>query len=523
LDYAGRDSGVIPTQRDELVKAVEDAIRTRRVPPPKQVSGLPSLLAADGSEAGRSAMRIVGLWKVDEHRRGVLEVQAATTADAVQRAAALEGLALFGDDRAKAFIKALCADPKPEVRRAAIMSFASLDVPAAASTAAEFLAEAKPSEDLLDLYSAFVTRKGGAAALAKALAGKKLNSDVAKLGLRAVRAAIVKNDGGLSDALTKSGGLAMKKEATPEDVKARVAHVLANSDPVRGEAVLRRKELQCLACHGIGGAGGQVGPDLTSIGASAPVDYLVESLLLPNKAVKDGFPATRVVTADDKVLVVGKVREAVGQLVLRTPEDKEVVIPTNDIFERGEAKSLMPEALTDPLTRQEFADLVRFLSELGKVGAYAPSTARVVRRWQIIEPTPENMNLARRTRLAAAAEPGTPFTWSPVYSHVSGKLPLAELPKLVVWSGNDPLAVVRFHLDVTTAGKVKLKFNSIEGLTLFVAGKPVEPKPETEIDLATGMQPITLVIDRSKRTEDVRVELADVAGSPARAAIVGGK
>jgi hypothetical protein len=231
----------------------------------------------------------------------------------------------------------------------------------------------------------------------------------------------------------------------------------------------------------------------------------------------------RVVTADDKVFVGVKVREVNGQLVLRTPEDKEVVIPTNDIFERGEAKSLMPEALTDPLTRQEFADLVRFLSELGKVGAYAPSTARVVRRWQIIEPTPENMNLARRTRLAAAAEPGTPFTWSPVYSHVSGKLPLAELPKLVVWSGNDPLAVIRFHLDVTTAGKVKLKFNSIEGLTLFVAGKPVEPKPETEIDLATGMQPIMLVIDRSKRTEDVRAELADVAGSPARAAIVGGK
>ena len=77
---------------------------------------------------------------------------------------------------------------------------------------------------------------------------------------------------------------------------------VATGDPVRGEAVFRRKELQCLACHGTGGAGGQVGPDLTSIGASAPVDYLVESLLIPNKAVKEGYHAVRIVTANGTAL-----------------------------------------------------------------------------------------------------------------------------------------------------------------------------------------------------------------------------
>ena len=42
----------------------------------------------------------------------------------------------------------------------------------------------------------------------------------------------------------------------------------------------------------------------------------------------------------------------------------------------------MPDGLVDSLTRQEFVDLVRFLSELGKVGPYAPNPARLVRRWQ---------------------------------------------------------------------------------------------------------------------------------------------
>jgi hypothetical protein len=133
------------------------------------------------------------------------------------------------------------------------------------------------------------------------------------------------------------------------------------------------------------------------------------------------------------------------------------------------------------------------------------------------------MNLARRTRLAAAAEPGTPFAWTSLYSKVSGALPAAELPRLVVWSGNDPLAVARFRLDVTTAGKVGLRFNSVVGLQLFVNGRPVEPAAETTLDLPAGVQTVTVVIDRARRTDDLRVELADVPGSPARAAVVGGK
>src|SRR5262249_50927414 len=203
---------------------------------------------------------------------------------------------------------------------------------------------------------------------------------------------------------------------TPDEVKGLATEALATGDPVRGEAVFRRKELQCLACHGINGSGGQVGPDLTSIGASAQPDYLVESLLIPNKAVKEGFHAIRVVTVDEKVYLGIKVREVNGELVLRTPEDKEVTIPVKDITERGETRSLMPDALTDPLTRQEFVDLVRFLSELGKVGPYAPGKARVVRRWQMIEPTPPNMDLARRTRVSAAAEPDSRFARSPTDS-----------------------------------------------------------------------------------------------------------
>jgi putative heme-binding domain-containing protein len=512
-------------ERDTLAAAVEEAVRTRKVGKPADVAAVRGLLSTDADAARRAAARLAGHWKLEDCRKALAGVAGEKKASPADRQAALDGLVLLGGERTLVLFESLTdgktADP---VKRQVIATWAGVSLPTAAGKAAAFLATAQPADELTELYAAFVGRKGGAAALAKALAGKKLPPDVAKLGLRAVRAAAAQDAGPLADTLAKAGGLgAARKEPTPDEVRALVAEAEKTGDPARGEAVFRRKDMQCLACHAIGGAGGQVGPDMTSLGASAQLDYLVESLLLPNKAIKEGYHALRVVTVEDRVLTGVKVREGDGVLVLRNEKDEQVTIPLKDIAERGNTRSLMPDGQTDPLTKQEFADLVRFMSELGKVGPYAPSRARVVRRWQLIEPTPQNMNLFRRTRVSAASEPATPFTWSPVYSRVSGDLPLGELPKMVVWNDTAPLAVVRFQLDVTAAGAAVLKFNSTDGLTLYSGVDPVEVKAETPLDLKAGVQTLTLVIDRTKRTDDVRVELDDVPGSPARAAVVGGK
>jgi putative heme-binding domain-containing protein len=523
LTYAGAD-GTSATQRTELLAAIAATVQARRISSPKGVEQLLEKAVGEPGRAGQLAARLAGLWKVEPLRLALVRGSTTTKLDAADHAARFEALALFGDKDAKDFITSRCDVAfKPEVRRLAIAALAGLDMPTAAAKAAEFLVAAKPEPELLDLYAAFLSRKAGVPALAKALAGKKLPPEVAKLGLQAVRASTL-NVPELADALTKAGDLAAaRKPPTADEVKAMVADA-AKADPARGEVIFRRRELQCFACHGIGGAGGQVGPDMTSIGASAQPDYLVESLLLPSKAIKEGFHAMRVVTIEDKVYLGIKVREADGLLVLRTAEDKEVTIPVKEIVERPQAmKSLMPEGLTDTLTKQEFADLVSFLTQLGKIGPYSPSKARLVRRWQVIEPTSANLDAFRVTRVSAATEPDKQFVWSPTYSMVSGDLPLASLPKFSVWANTAEQTVLRFNLDVTTAGSVKLKINSVAGLSLYVGAVPVEPKAETLLDLKTGVQTVTLIIDRSKRTEDVRIELDDVAGSPARVSVLGGK
>lgn len=129
---------------------------------------------------------------------------------------------------------------------------------------------------------------------------------------------------------------------------------------MRGEAVFRRPELGCQQCHALGGAGGKVGPDLSGIGTSAQLDYLIESVVLPSKVVREGYTTAVVVTNDGKAYTGVVRRESPTELVLRDPLRDEIVIPVKDIDEKKVGGSLMPEGLDHSLTDAELADLVRF-------------------------------------------------------------------------------------------------------------------------------------------------------------------
>jgi putative heme-binding domain-containing protein len=351
---------------------------------------------------------------------------------------------------------------------------------------------------------------------------------VAKVGLRAARTS-AREAPALVEAFTKAGGLSSgPRQLGDAEMRQAVADVARLGDPVRGEKLFRRADLACVKCHAIAGAGGQVGPDLASIGASAPVDYLIDSLLLPSKAIKENYQALIVETKKGVVLSGVKVRETKTELVLRDGEDREVTIPIGQIDSREiSKKSLMPEGLADTITRGELLDLVRFLSELGKVGPYSVSRARLVRRWQALEPTREAQSLLLSTSHAAAAGADPTLTWRPVYATVAGELPLDEVPALPLphypEKSIDRVAFLRCQLDATTAGKVRLLLNSAKGLTLWLDGTPTEAKEEMALDLAAGVHTFTFAVDLGRRRTPLRCELDDLPGSAARVRVVGGK
>jgi hypothetical protein len=105
-------------------------------------------------------------------------------------------------------------------------------------------------------------------------------------------------------------------------------------------------------------------------------------------------------------------------------------------------------------------------------------------------------------------------------------LPLDAMPTLPrgpKGSELPPLAIVRTQLDVSTGGPIKLVFNGVDGLTLWVDGTRTEIGAETVLDLKVGVHVLTFAIDGDQRRAGLRVRLEDVAGSPARVQAVLGK
>jgi putative heme-binding domain-containing protein len=523
-------SASAPARQARLLAALEESVRQRGVKPAGSLKGLLPLLKSADEPVRTGALRLAGLYKLEEARPALVEAARDSKARSELRQAAFEGLANLGGRESQDLLDELTSKGEtPQIRRLALLALVSVDLPRAALRARAILTEnpgGGPSGSEVgggvgEVFEAFLQRKGGANLLAKTLIGLNLPPDVAKVGVRTVRTS-GRDAGGLTDVLTKAGKLTSGARVLSEkELKEMVAEVARLGDPARGERVYRRSDQLCLRCHAIGGAGGQVGPDLSSIGASAPVDYLIESLLQPSKAIKENYHALLVTTSRGQQYTGIKVRETPTTLILRTDQDKEVAIPKKDIEEQTPSKvSLMPEGLADTLTRQELLDLVRFLSELGRIGPYSVGKGRVARRWQALEPVPETIRqLKQHGERVVLTHPN--LTWSPAYSLVSGALPLADVPGLKIGEGAG-VVFLQTQLEASAAARVKLELSTTEGLRLWLDGRPLTVAGSVELDLAAGVHTLTLAVERSGRTESVRAEIED---TPAAAGVrfVGGK
>lgn len=236
-----------------------------------------------------------------------------------------------------------------------------------------------------------------------------------------------------------------------------------------------------------------------------------------------------VATTDGGVINGIKLRQSNSELVLRDGEDREIAIPLAKIDEQAAGKSLMPAGLVENLTEAEIVDLVRFLSELGKVGAYAPSTKRVARRWQIWTPNAE----VQKKRFDAVSPrvflTDERFSWTAAYTRVSGELPVWEQPWQHTMLLLRTLTLARAQVVVKQAGPVRL---SIEGpgnkkLAPVIEGR--EPffadvtQPTVDLDLPVGTHWILVAVERENPQQMLRAELLDVPGSKAQVEWVGGK
>jgi putative heme-binding domain-containing protein len=428
---------------------------------------------------------------------------------------------LGGEESVKALRSLDAAEWPFAVRTTALAGLAALDLPDAAARAAALLSDAKSGNaDPAALLDVFLKREGGVAALNTALAGKKPSADVAKLALRHLNTT-GQADPTLTTTLREAAGLgAGAAPPTAEEVQKLVAEARASGDAARGEKIFRRADMGCFQCHGVGAAGGQLGPDLRSIGASSPADYIVESLLDPNKAIKENYASTLVATKSGQVVSGIKVGEDDKQIVLRDAVTDRIAINKADIRRSRLGGSLMPQGLTEPLTRGEFLDLVRFLTELGKPGPYGPDTAQVVRRWRVLDRISAEAAHFNDRLLLDSSSGAVGMTWHAAYAMVDGALPADAL----IRGKQVDVAFARGEIEVAAPGKIALVLNDAKGLTMWVDDKAVEVKPTMEVDLPKGVHAVTLKIHLPTRgANPLQLEVRDVPGSNGHALAVGGQ
>ena len=504
----GPQAKISRARQVEIVTSLLDTSRQRKLRPTGVEAQVNGLLQSDDMRLKAVGIQASGLWKINQQLPLVESLAGDLEQVPAVRVAAIESLAGYGTPRAIKAIESLAAIGRPTADRvAAINALSRLAPVRGAKLAIGLLKDAPKGLEVAEVIRELNSRKDAGKLLADALGDASLEPDIAKLMVRAVRASGRPSEE-LISRVRKAGGLAAggwKLDA--ELMKQLLASVRQDGRAAEGEAIYRRKGLLCMKCHAIGGAGGKVGPDLISIGGSAPVDYLVESLLVPNKKVKENFHALQVLTDEGKVVNGIPVRKTKSELVLRTAEDNVVTIPIDSVEQSKEGRSLMPDGTVDALTREELVHLVRFLSELGKVGDFSVGKKQVVRRWQSLIFSPQANRRINRTSFDTAASDDPLLEWESRYSTVAGVLPLGGLPIFKPHREVNPTSFVKAELLVTTAGTVRLSIPDTAGLSLWVDGRPAELLADLKMPLTRGSHVLTLAIDREKRKLGVHVEL----------------
>jgi quinoprotein glucose dehydrogenase len=155
----------------------------------------------------------------------------------------------------------------------------------------------------------------------------------------------------------------LDSNASKNDPLAIFRVALKGGDADRGRKIFREHAAaECLRCHKIDGNGGEVGPEVTGIGKRQSREYILESIVTPDKQIAQGFD-TVVLALGDGTVVTGIVKgEDAKELRLITAEGKLVNVPKAEIEERRRGISAMPEDTIKKLTKSELRDLVEFLS-----------------------------------------------------------------------------------------------------------------------------------------------------------------
>ncbi|MBY0587246.1 c-type cytochrome [bacterium] len=509
-----RRTGMKPEKRAKILSALINAHRLRQAKPTGDLERpVRQWLASDDDTTRDQAIRLAGLWKIESLRPVLIEKAESTSK--IERESAIDALRQLGGSASSESLAGLFSrSQEPSTRLLIATALVSIDAPRAIETILPAITASTDGAEGGSLVQAFLGSQQGPIQLAAALAGKKLSAAVAEESVKRINAS-GQTMPALIKALRVAGGLPEgERMVSPQQIAALADKVMRSGDPQRGQQVYARKELACATCHVIKGAGGKVGPELTTIGTSAPVDYLVESLLLPSSKVKENYHSVVLVTDDGKVVTGIPEQQNESEIVLRLADNTTVSIPKARVEETKMGGSLMPTDVVDTLPTQDLLDLVRYLAELGKPGPFGPAEEQSARRWRILGP----VTLDQGTALLPKMLDGTleASAWTESLTTNDAWVYVRELSL----SPEKPTFFGTTTISVTRPGKIRLTIRPGRKATYWLDGKPLEVKQVADeesvadVELTEGKHSFLAKVDLSKIPSILRLRaytLGDLA------------
>ncbi len=282
------------------------------------------------------------------------------------RAAALKALEDLKDPRRADAARKAAAMPGERTRAEALRVLAEVD-PAAAIPMITERIERGSTSDRQGAIAALGSLRGDAARTATLNLLDRLSagSIAPELQLDVIEAAARRPETEVRDRLR-----AYEESKPKDDPVAAYREALAGGNARRGrEIFVGKTAVECNRCHRARTwrgeiPGGEVGPDLTGLGARHDRAYILESIVNPNKQIAEGFESVVVATADGQVLTGVLRGEDAKSVHIMTAEGKRLDIAKDQIEDRKRGPSAMPTDLAPKLTKAELRDLIEFLASL---------------------------------------------------------------------------------------------------------------------------------------------------------------
>jgi putative heme-binding domain-containing protein len=349
-----------------LLDALVTEAAQRRLPPAGDVAAdLRGMLESADELVRRRAVQLAGAWKVVALTP---RIEALATNDTTPAAVRVVSLSALADLRARAAVPVLASlaaeAADPTIALAALEALLRVSAPDAARVAVRRVAVSASAAEAGQWLRPFTQRVGSAGPLTRALTENPLPAPQARHALSALSSAS-RTEKLLLEKLTEQAGFSADLPPfSPEFVRELVAEARARGNAAEGRN--HYQALACAACHTINGEGGHAGPDLSALGRGLPPDMIVTELIWPQMDVKEGFEALRVTTRDGRLIEGLRQSETGDEIAIRDTLTGEITrLRRSQVAQIQPTGSVMPEGLTAPLTRQQLADLVRYLMELG--------------------------------------------------------------------------------------------------------------------------------------------------------------